>query len=53
MYYIITTQQGIVKETDYMKALECAIRYKGIIRLSNGSGVQTFINNFSDTSNEI
>ena len=53
MCYIITTKHGKVKETDYTKALYCAIRYKGIIQLSNGSGVKTFINNFSDTSNEI
>lgn len=52
MYYIITTQYGQIKEADYTKALYCAIRYKGIIELSNGSGVKTFINNFSDTSNE-
>jgi len=52
MYYIITTKYGQIKETEYTKALYCAIRYKGIIQLSNGSGVKTFINNFSDTSNE-
>ena len=56
MYYTITTKYGQIKETDYTKALYIAIRYKGIIQCTHGSGVvtvKTFINNFSDTSNEI
>ena len=57
MYYTITTKYGQIKETDYTKAfyiLQYAI--KVLYNVLNGSGVvtvKTFINNFSDTSNEI